>query len=228
MASDASARRATLRRFDALLFDLDGVITKTAAVHARAWKALFDEFLRRWSDEHGEPFRPFEIAADYVAYVDGRRRYDGVASFLGSRGIELPGATLPTDLMSQRCAGSATARTATSSPRSRLRASRCSTTPSRSSTPPGPPASRSRSCRPARTATRSCARSACSTGSTCRVTGIEATAWTLTGKPAPDTFLKAAELLGVAARAGRRARGRHLRRAGGPGRRLRTRRRRRP
>ena len=90
MASDAPPAETTLRRFEALLFDLDGVITKTAAVHSRAWKALFDEFLRRWSDEHGEPFRPFEIAEDYVRYVDGRRRYDGVASFLGSRGIELP------------------------------------------------------------------------------------------------------------------------------------------
>jgi beta-phosphoglucomutase family hydrolase len=73
-----------------MLFDLDGVVTRTATVHAGAWKELFDEFLRTWSGRHGEPFRPFDIATDYVAYVDGRRRYDGVASFLASRDIELP------------------------------------------------------------------------------------------------------------------------------------------
>jgi beta-phosphoglucomutase family hydrolase len=79
-----------LERFDAVLFDLDGVITRTAAVHAAAWKALFDEFLSRWSGERGTDVEPFEIETDYVRYVDGRRRYDGVASFLASRGIELP------------------------------------------------------------------------------------------------------------------------------------------
>ena len=78
---------------DAMLFDLDGVITDTARVHAAAWKALFDDFLRGWSAEHGEPFRPFEIAADYGPYVDGRRRHDGVATFLRSRGIEVPAGT---------------------------------------------------------------------------------------------------------------------------------------
>ena len=88
----STARNATtdLRELDAVLFDLDGVITQTAAVHASAWKALFDEFLEAWAHEQGVPFEPFEIATDYVSYVDGRRRYDGVATFLRSRGIELP------------------------------------------------------------------------------------------------------------------------------------------
>ncbi|MDF3289659.1 HAD family hydrolase [Streptomyces silvisoli] len=71
----------------ACLFDLDGVLTKTAVVHAAAWKATFDEFLRR---REGPGFRPFDAVADYDEYVDGRPRADGVRTFLASRGIELP------------------------------------------------------------------------------------------------------------------------------------------
>ena len=77
-------------RFDAVLFDLDGVLTDTAAVHARAWKTMFDEFLRYWAERHGQPFTPVSIDRDYKTYVDGKPRYDGVRSFLLSRGIELP------------------------------------------------------------------------------------------------------------------------------------------
>jgi beta-phosphoglucomutase family hydrolase len=71
----------------ACLFDLDGVLTKTAVVHAAAWKEAFDDFLRR---REGPGFRPFDPVADYDEYVDGRPRADGVRSFLASRGIELP------------------------------------------------------------------------------------------------------------------------------------------
>ena len=78
------------RDYDAVLFDLDGVLTKTASVHAAAWKRLFDEFLARRTASTGEPFVPFDILQDYRRYVDGKPRYDGVASFLKSRGIELP------------------------------------------------------------------------------------------------------------------------------------------
>jgi beta-phosphoglucomutase family hydrolase len=77
-------------KFDAVLFDLDGVLTATAKVHAAAWKRMFDEYLRQRAAAKGEPFRPFEIATDYKQYVDGKLRYDGVRSFLASRGIELP------------------------------------------------------------------------------------------------------------------------------------------
>ncbi|WP_217237927.1 beta-phosphoglucomutase family hydrolase [Streptomyces sp. AC555_RSS877] len=70
----------------ACLFDLDGVVTKTAVVHAAAWKEMFDAFLR---EREGEQFRPFGDA-DYDEYVDGRPRADGVRTFLASRGIELP------------------------------------------------------------------------------------------------------------------------------------------
>jgi beta-phosphoglucomutase family hydrolase len=68
----------------ALLFDLDGVLTQTAKVHAAAWKQMFDEFLR---ERDGEGFRPFDLRDDYEQYVDGKPRYDGVRSFLQSRGV---------------------------------------------------------------------------------------------------------------------------------------------
>jgi beta-phosphoglucomutase family hydrolase len=74
----------------ALLFDLDGVLTQTAKVHAAAWKQTFDEYLKRRADARGEPFVPFDEVADYDEYVDGKPRNDGVRSFLQSRGIELP------------------------------------------------------------------------------------------------------------------------------------------
>ncbi len=72
------------------LFDLDGVLTQTAAVHAGAWKQMFDEFLRDWSERTGQPFEEFDRPTDYDDYVDGKPRLDGVLSFLRSRGIELP------------------------------------------------------------------------------------------------------------------------------------------
>jgi beta-phosphoglucomutase family hydrolase len=77
----------------ACLFDLDGVLTQTAKVHAAAWKSMFDDFLRSWASEHGQEFVPFDAHEDYDEYVDGKPRYDGVASFLQSRGIELPRGT---------------------------------------------------------------------------------------------------------------------------------------
>jgi len=77
----------------ACLFDLDGVLTQTAKVHAAAWKQMFDEFLRERAEQTGEPFQEFDARADYDRHVDGKPRYEGVASFLGSRGIELPTGT---------------------------------------------------------------------------------------------------------------------------------------
>jgi beta-phosphoglucomutase family hydrolase len=74
----------------ACLFDLDGVLTQTAKVHAAAWKQMFDEFLRRRAEQTGAEFVPFDPVADYDEYVDGKPRYDGVRSFLAARGIELP------------------------------------------------------------------------------------------------------------------------------------------
>ncbi|HEY3143652.1 MAG TPA: beta-phosphoglucomutase family hydrolase [Acidimicrobiales bacterium] len=71
------------------LFDLDGVLTKTATVHAAAWKEMFDEFLQAYAERTGTPFRPFD-SHDYDRYVDGRPRLDGTRAFLESRGIKLP------------------------------------------------------------------------------------------------------------------------------------------
>ncbi len=77
----------------ACLFDMDGVLTKTATVHAAAWKEMFDDYLQQHADETGEEFVPFDIASDYVKYVDGKLRQDGVRSFFESRGISLPEGT---------------------------------------------------------------------------------------------------------------------------------------
>src|SRR5829696_2338350 len=74
----------------ACLFDLDGVLTRTATVHAAAWKEMFDGYLRERAAGTGEEFVPFDPVADYARYVDGKPRYDGVRSFLTARGIELP------------------------------------------------------------------------------------------------------------------------------------------
>src|SRR5215472_4863211 len=74
----------------ACLFDLDGVVTKTALVHAAAWKQMFDTFLREYAAQTGTEFVPFDPVGEYDRYVDGRPRLDGTRSFLRSRGIELP------------------------------------------------------------------------------------------------------------------------------------------
>lgn len=77
----------------ACLFDLDGVLTQTAKVHAVAWKEMFDGYLRERAERTGEPFTPFDQVKDYGRYVDGKRRADGTRSFLASRGITLPEGT---------------------------------------------------------------------------------------------------------------------------------------
>src|SRR4029077_4438977 len=81
----------TRDQFDAVLFDLDGVITDTANLHAACWKEMFDEYLKKRAVENGEAFRPFDLASDYRLYVDGKPRFDGVRDFLSSRGIRLAG-----------------------------------------------------------------------------------------------------------------------------------------
>ena len=76
--------------FDAVIFDLDGVITQTALTHAQAWKEMFDEYLKERERKYNEPFREFTHADDYLPYVDGKPRYKGVESFLKSRDIDIP------------------------------------------------------------------------------------------------------------------------------------------
>jgi beta-phosphoglucomutase family hydrolase len=74
----------------ACLFDLDGVLTDTASVHTKAWKVMFDAFLKEHAEQSGQKFVEFDADEDYLKYVDGKKREDGVRSFLASRGIELP------------------------------------------------------------------------------------------------------------------------------------------
>jgi beta-phosphoglucomutase family hydrolase len=79
----------TPNRFDAVLFDLDGVLTSTAKIHSSCWKTMFDDFLRHRAAERKEPFQAFDIKTDYKPYVDGKLRYEGVKSFLSARKIAL-------------------------------------------------------------------------------------------------------------------------------------------
>ena len=118
--------RLHAKAFQAAIFDLDGVMTRTARVHAEAWKRLFDDFLRARSERTGEPFRPFDAAGDYLRYVDGKPRFEGVASFLESRGIELPWGEPGDGEDKLRSTASATARTGISTSISSARAWRSS------------------------------------------------------------------------------------------------------
>ena len=89
-APHEAGESVNLGAYDAWLFDMDGVLTKTAAVHAAAWKEAFDEFLQREATSSATPFTPFDIKSDYEQYVDGEPREDGVRNFLASRNIKLP------------------------------------------------------------------------------------------------------------------------------------------
>jgi beta-phosphoglucomutase-like phosphatase (HAD superfamily) len=90
MRQPNSRRVITRDKYDAVLLDLDGVITNTASLHAACWKQTFDEYLEKRAAQRGEAFRPFDLATDYRLYVDGKPRFDGVRDFLTSRGIQLP------------------------------------------------------------------------------------------------------------------------------------------
>ena len=102
------------RDYDAVLFDLDGVLTNTASVHAAAWKKLFDEFLERRAARSGEQFVPFDSETDYWRYVDGKSRLDGVTAFLASRAIDLPFGVPTTRMTRTRCRRSRGGKTDTS------------------------------------------------------------------------------------------------------------------
>ncbi len=176
----------------ACLFDLDGVLTDTAAVHDKAWKATFDPFLRRQGDD-----RPFDPRADYDAYVDGKRREDGVRSFLASRGIELPEGNPgdPPDAPTVQGLGNRKNQLLLAT------IARDGVTVYEGSR---------RYLRAAATAglRRAVVSSSANTAQVLEVTGLAALVELrvdgvtareeqLAGKPAPDTFLRAAELLGV-------------------------------
>ncbi|MDF2460367.1 MAG: pgmB [Nitrospira sp.] len=90
LAATEPIKALDFTHFKAALFDLDGVVTKTAVVHAHAWQQLFDAYLKTYARRTGRAFEPFDIKYDYRTYVDGKPRYEGVKSFLESRGIDLP------------------------------------------------------------------------------------------------------------------------------------------
>ena len=83
----------TRDRYDAVLFDMDGVVTDTVSIHATCWKTMFDEFLQKWATQNAAPYRSFDVITDYKLQVDGKPRYQGVRDFLNSRGIALPEGT---------------------------------------------------------------------------------------------------------------------------------------
>lgn len=91
--------------FKAVVFDLDGVITQTALVHAASWKEMFDEYLQLREQRDQEPFREFTHEHDYLPYVDGKPRYKGVQSFLESRGVHLPFGEASDDPGTETCCG---------------------------------------------------------------------------------------------------------------------------
>jgi beta-phosphoglucomutase family hydrolase len=93
MRSSDIGQAITRAQYDAVLFDLDGVITDTANLHAACWKQMFDEYLEARAAQTGGEFRPFDLATDYLPYVDGKPRFDGVRDFLRSRSIQIPEGT---------------------------------------------------------------------------------------------------------------------------------------
>ena len=181
----------------ACLFDLDGVLTDTAAVHNTAWKATFDEFLRARAEASGEAFVPFDPGADYNIYVDGKRREDGVRSFLSSRGITLPEGTPddPPDAPTVHGVGNRKNELLLQTiDRDGVRVYEGSRRYLQAATEAG--------------LRRAVVSSSANTGQVLEVTGlaqyvevrvdgVTAREEDLPGKPAPDTFLRAAELLGV-------------------------------
>jgi beta-phosphoglucomutase family hydrolase len=85
--------RISRDRYEGVLFDMDGVITDTVGIHATCWKTMFDEYLQKRATQNAEPFVPFDLVTDYKLQVDGKPRYEGVRDFLTSRGIVLPEGT---------------------------------------------------------------------------------------------------------------------------------------
>ena len=181
----------------ACLFYLDGVLTRTADVHAQAWKRMFDGFLADRAERAGVPFRPFELPADYAAHVDGRLRLDGVRGFLGSRGIELPEGSADDPAEADTVNGLGTRKNALVLEVLEtvgVGVYEHSVRYARAVGDAGLP-------RAVVSASKNCAAVLAAAGLTdlfdIRVDGVVAEATGLRGKPAPDMFLAAAERLGV-------------------------------
>jgi beta-phosphoglucomutase family hydrolase len=186
--SQALGRLGLPLRIRACLFDLDGVLTRTARLHAEAWKAIFDAFLTDRARRLGERYVPFDARADYELYVDGRRRSDGVRVFLASRGIDTEPAVVKelgdrkNELVLERMRAGG------------LEAFEGSIRYLRAVRDAGLR-------RAVVSASANCGAALEATGLAelveVRVDGVTAAAEQLRGKPAPDTFLAAARMLGV-------------------------------
>jgi beta-phosphoglucomutase family hydrolase len=182
----------------ACLFDLDGVLTQTALVHNAAWKATFDAFLQAWSAEHGQPFVPFDSGHDYHTYVDGRQRADGVRTFLASRGITLPEGTPADDPGRQTVNGIGNRKNLIVV--DKIKAGLVQVYPGSVTYLHAVRDAGLR--RAVVSASANCKDVLAAAGIAdlieVRVDGVTASAEGLPGKPAPDTFLAGARLLGVA------------------------------
>lgn len=185
--------------FRAMLFDMDGVITRSADCHGELWKQVFDDFLAAFSARHNLPYRPFDVHADYHDHVDGKPRYDGVCSFLAARGIMIPFGEPTDDETTETCCG-------IGNRKNRLFMDRMETV-GVDVFPTTVELVRTLRARGRKLAVVSASKNAEAVLHRAgvlelfdvMVSGREAAALSLAGKPAPDTYLKAAELLGVPA-----------------------------
>ena len=181
----------------ACLFDLDGVLTGTAAVHNAAWTRMFDDYLRSRAERDGAPYVPFDPDNDYNSYVDGRPRADGVRTFLASRGITLPDGR-PTDLPRRETVHGLANRKNDILLRL-IREQGVEPYPGSVRYLQAAKAAGLR--RAVVSASANCAEVVAAAGLTdlleVRVDGLVAVARHLRGKPAPDTFLAAAAALGA-------------------------------
>ncbi len=199
MASESPTARARdeFTEVRALLFDLDGVLTRTASLHAAAWKRLFDEYLTARSKRTGEKFVAFDLVRDYRTYVDGKPRYDGVQSFLASRGISIARGSSPDPPDRETVCGLGNRKDAYFDQALRQQGVEAF--------PEAIALVRDARARGLKTAvvssSRNCAPILRSAGIMglfdARVDGVEAERLHLPGKPAPDTFLEAARRLRV-------------------------------
>lgn len=179
------------------LFDLDGVLTKTAQVHDAAWKEMFDDFLRARAERTGQPFVPFDPVRDYDEYVDGKPRAEGTRSFLASRGIELPEGEATDPPEEETISGLSTRKNEIVQRRLRadgVQVYEGSVRYVRAVKAAGLP-------RAVVTSSANCAEVLAAAGITdlfdARIDGIVAKREHLRGKPAPDTFLAGARALGL-------------------------------
>ncbi len=198
VSASAATARGLFAGVRALLFDLDGVITRTATLHAASWKRLFDEYLAEHAKRTGQPFVAFDLVGDYRRYVDGKPRYDGVQSFLASRGMAIPWGSPGDPPTSETVCGLGNRKDRYFDEALRERGVQIF--------PEAVSLIRDVRARGLKTAvvssSKNCApilkRAGILDLFDARVDGVEAERLHLPGKPAPDTFLEAARRLGVA------------------------------